>query len=268
MAPRRAPTRGGISTPAARHRARGGIRKNTCSRQAPTHYGQRLEAPSHTTETEGTNEPTSSSEETEPSIPQYRHSPPLANPGLPHPGSPVTPSQAASGSISPAPSDTPISLHTMQALLHSHKQDIVDRVVLRLSSQRPSLPHQTTQPPQHNPIHAKIPEGEGQLALLRDAGERELRAQREPEAHGIFNPSQLPILPASESPSGIADSVEVLFPGVERATLVQIIENQFKPTNIYRLLATSAKTDLASDPPALRPNASAGYSASRASRAS
>ena len=33
-------------------------------------------------------------------------------------------------------------------------------------------------------------------------------------------------------------SVEVLFPGVERSTLVQIIENRFKPTNIYRLLAS------------------------------
>ena len=30
----------------------------------------------------------------------------------------------------------------------------------------------------------------------------------------------------------------MLFPGVERCTLVQIIENRFKPTNIYRLLAS------------------------------
>ena len=34
------------------------------------------------------------------------------------------------------------------------------------------------------------------------------------------------------------ESVEALFPGVERSTLTQIIENKFKPTNIYRLLAT------------------------------
>ena len=34
------------------------------------------------------------------------------------------------------------------------------------------------------------------------------------------------------------DSVEALFPGVERSTLTQIIENKFKPTNIYRLLET------------------------------
>ena len=34
------------------------------------------------------------------------------------------------------------------------------------------------------------------------------------------------------------ESVEALFPGVERSTLTQIIKNKFKPTNIYRLLAT------------------------------
>jgi len=34
------------------------------------------------------------------------------------------------------------------------------------------------------------------------------------------------------------ESVEMLFPGVERTTLQQIIENQFKLTNIYRLLAS------------------------------
>jgi len=44
--------------------------------------------------------------------------------------------------------------------------------------------------------------------------------------------------PAGESSSTTADSVEILFPGVERGTLVQIIENRFKPTNIYRLLAS------------------------------
>ena len=36
----------------------------------------------------------------------------------------------------------------------------------------------------------------------------------------------------------MAGSVEALFPGVERSTLTQIVENQFKPTNIYRLLAS------------------------------
>ena len=51
-----------------------------------------------------------------------------------------------------------------------------------------------------------------------------------------------PILPlpmvGTESASASVESVEALFPGVERSTLAQIIENRFKPTNIYRLLAT------------------------------
>ena len=41
-----------------------------------------------------------------------------------------------------------------------------------------------------------------------------------------------------ESASGMAESVEALFPGVEGSTLTQIIEYWFKPTNIYRLLAS------------------------------
>ena len=40
------------------------------------------------------------------------------------------------------------------------------------------------------------------------------------------------------SASSITKSVEALFPGVERSTLIQIIENRFKSTNIYGLLAT------------------------------
>ena len=35
--------------------------------------------------------------------------------------------------------------------------------------------------------------------------------------------------------------MENLFPGVERGTLIQIIENRLKPTNIYRLLASEKK---------------------------
>ena len=46
-------------------------------------------------------------------------------------------------------------------------------------------------------------------------------------------PHQIDI--GSESASGVGESVEILFPGMERSTLIQIIENQFKPTNIYRL---------------------------------
>ena len=54
----------------------------------------------------------------------------------------------------------------------------------------------------------------------------------------MLNPAE-PLMPnISESASGMMDSVETMLPGVERATLIQIIENRFKPTNIYRPLAS------------------------------
>ena len=59
-----------------------------------------------------------------------------------------------------------------------------------------------------------------------------------PEALGTYNPTHDGEEVTSGNASGVVESVEILFPGVERATLVQIIENCFKPTNIYRLLAT------------------------------
>jgi len=51
-------------------------------------------------------------------------------------------------------------------------------------------------------------------------------------------PTQSLIIDESESASSMVESVETLFQGVERSTLVPIIENRFKPTNIYRLLAS------------------------------
>ena len=60
----------------------------------------------------------------------------------------------------------------------------------------------------------------------------------EPATLGTYNPLHPTFQETGESPSNITESVELLFPGVQRSTLVQIIENQFKPTNIYRLLAT------------------------------
>jgi len=70
--------------------------------------------------------------------------------------------------------------------------------------------------------------------------EGEQRSYQEPRALGMDNPTHPspPIPQAGESASAMADSVETLFPGVERSTLIQIIENRFKPTNIYQLLAS------------------------------
>ena len=79
---------------------------------------------------------------------------------------------------------------------------------------------------------------ETQLAELRKQNEQDTADIREPRALRMFNP-YLPLFPhETENASTIAASVEVLFPGVECSTLVQIIENRFKPTNIYQLLAS------------------------------
>ena len=61
-----------------------------------------------------------------------------------------------------------------------------------------------------------------------------------PEATGVPNIHCTYLSPPTqdESASATMDSVELLFPGVDRSTLTQIIENRFKPTNIYRLLAS------------------------------
>jgi len=139
----------------------------------------------------------------------------------------------------------------MRELLRSHEQDIVDRVVLQLTSNNQNLksatpqhaqqlpiPTQGTQPHQPNSTHSRIAALESQLAELRNQSEQGLADMREPRALGMYDPSQ-PLFPhESESASTIAASVEVLFPEVERGTLVQIIENRLKPTNIHQLLAS------------------------------
>lgn len=145
----------------------------------------------------------------------------------------------------------------MRELLRSHEQDIVNRVIDQLSSRNHSLPspalpspslpsprvsqysHRGGPPPSATPILAKISQLEAQLAELRSANSQEPIVTQS-RAHGTFNPTHTAtsIPGEGESASGIVDSVETLFPGVEQSTLVQIIENRFKPTNIYRLLAS------------------------------
>ena len=88
----------------------------------------------------------------------------------------------------------------------------------------------------------RITELENQLAQLR--AEQELEEVRRQDRGdelailGTYNPLHPTFQETGESASSITESVETLFPGVERNTLVQIIENRFKPTNIYQLLAT------------------------------
>ena len=147
-------------------------------------------------------------------------------------------------------------MDTMRELLRSHEQEIVDRVILPLHSQNPNPerpnhhspaspysqpllnPTQDTHRAHHGATLARITELESQLAQLRKESEQQQALVREPPALGTFAPAHPPTLQERESAPAIVESVEVLFPGVERSTLLQIIENRFKPTNIYQLLAS------------------------------
>jgi len=77
------------------------------------------------------------------------------------------------------------------------------------------------------------------LAKLRKQSGQGLAHRGEPRALGIYDPSQPLFSQDTKSQSTIAVSVEVLFPGVKCGTLVQIIENRFELTNIYRLRASA-----------------------------
>ena len=141
----------------------------------------------------------------------------------------------------------------MRELLGSQEQDIIACVLQQLNTQTDTQPVPassnplSTHPapsnqlsPQPNSTQTKIQELESQLAELRGqiVGGQRANRNTEPGLPSTYNPTQFPMPPAGESSSTTADSVEILFPGVERGTLVQIIENRFKPTNIYRLLAS------------------------------
>ena len=131
----------------------------------------------------------------------------------------------------------------MRELLRSHEQDIVDRVVLQLRTQptpQPStipanpqglhhLPSDTqsalhyrppgTHAPFENPRLIRIAELESHLAELRAANQRE-QPLPELRAPGRSYPIQPLIIEEGESASSMVETVETLFPGVERSTLV------------------------------------------------
>lgn len=138
----------------------------------------------------------------------------------------------------------------MRELLRSHEQDIVDRVVLQLRTQPPPQPSSIpadppaphyppprtqpapdyqvpgTQPAPANSTFARIAELKSQLAELRAVTQSQrVQPLAELRAPGMLYPTQSPFINEGESASIFVDSVETLFPGVERSTLVQIIEN-------------------------------------------
>ena len=159
-------------------------------------------------------------------------------------------SQHAGSQQSTSGSQTGISLEDMRQQLISHEQDIIVRVVLQLWSQehnpRPAMayvnptisPHQQGQQAESASRVSRIADLEAELA--QPQAERQLPHQGGllPRDSGSYDPIIPQSAEAQDSASGPVESVEIFFPVVERSTLVQIIENRFKPTNIYRLLAT------------------------------
>ena len=263
MAPRRASTRVGASTPSSRGRARGGIRKNTRARQPATRHGQIQERATGTPVHSSTEtiEPPSTSDR-EPSSPQYSLPPPSNShrAGLLQSPASHTISQARTSadaselnSSLPAPQspETSINLKTMRQLLCSHEQNIVDCVLLQLRGPNPTIannpptsPQQFRQEPQSPHTQqsrrtlGRSVELENQLAALRGEMESGEGRNREPRALGTYFPAEFLMGQTGVSTSGTVNSIETLFPGVELCTLTQIVENRFKPTNIYRLLAS------------------------------
>lgn len=237
-----------------------------CSCLPPTRYGHHEDPSSVTIAEEPADDEKTDSEETELSIPKYRHSPTPARNSRNSsrssapchsralvPNTPAHPSEEESRSPSSSSTNQSINLSSMCELLRSHKQEIVHRVMQQLNSQSlllpavnhpipqseprspPSLPG--TQPPSSNPTLMKIAELESQVAALWAHQERQ-HPLAQPGTLGTFDSTQSLMPSIGKSASGILDLVETMFPGVERTTLVQIIENKFKPTNIYRLLAS------------------------------
>jgi len=268
MPRRRMSTRGGSTTPALRPTRRGGIRKNTRNRQPPNRYGQPLDELSGIPDSEEPNTPSTASEDIDPSDPLFSHSPSTNT--LPHtlyseappsissivpPTILSTPSVPSTSAAATPSTETPINLTSIRALLRSHEQDIVEQVVLQLRPDN-ATPHVPAEVPAEaipqglhhrlrdgvappsNLLLTQITELESQLAQLREENDRIQPIPRQPRELGMYPPLAPSIVLGTESASRIAESVEILFPGVERATLIQIIENRFKPTNIYRLLAT------------------------------
>ena len=124
------------------------------------------------------------------------------------------------------PPPGPVDIDALNAILNQREDQLVNRILAHLSTHHTPSPlprvHSTTNDLQPgNKRGRQGSELEGGITAM----------------DGTYAP---PLSHHGESASAgvMMDSVEMLFPGVERVTLMQIIKNRFKPTNIYRLLAS------------------------------
>ena len=120
----------------------------------------------------------------------------------------------------------------MNSILAQREDQLVDRILSQLTGTRDNpfhVNHNASIPlPSHQRLHTPADP-------IQTHGSRLPDTQRDGTYHFLPTPP--------ESASGTIESVELLFPGVDRPTLTQIIENRFKPTNIYRLLASEKDRD-------------------------
>jgi len=257
MPRRRVPTRGGRPAPPSGRGTLGRVWRNIRNRQAPHRSGQVADPDATQTDREETEELDSVSNEVLSS--EYSES---LQRSINHPSS-HNQSDTYSESTIREPTTSPtserqsttrrneaISLDGMCQLLRSHEQDIVDRVVLQLRAQNGvtssstipanlvTTPYRQSHQVVPGPTLSRITDLETELAQLqaeRQLGQTKAHLLREP---GTYDPTMPLATIVPESTSSTVESVEILFPGVERSILAQIIENRFKPTNIYSQLAT------------------------------
>ena len=232
--PRRRGSTRGNSSAVNRRVASAGTRRNTRSRQPPSRYGHQpaQDLPSAISEDSETLQ--SNSEIMDASDQEYPGTPPRNSPvpdeGSPHTSTIVSSSPASRSSggqntiqTTASSSNIRISLHDMRILLQSHEQEILDRVVLRLSSNShiqhpqnnfvPPLPDlRGHQPPRTEASQTRNIELESQLAQLREQEAHEQRIAKAPGALGMYNPTRDIAATISESASGMVELVETLFP--------------------------------------------------------
>ena len=235
----------------------GGIWKNTRTRQAPHCYGQNPENQAtqsrseNTVTLEGESEQIDGSEYGTPSRNQQSDVPSHSIPGSAsqHSETPALSREPILHHQSSPPTAEAISLKDMSQLLCSDKEDIVNQVVRRLQPQvsSPALNsehnyHSVSDAPrreqQTDPTLLRMAELEAQLSQLGAEREPRARAAQASRKRGTYSSIPLPAVTVIERASRTMEPVEALFPGVERSTLTQIIKKKFKPTHIYRLLAT------------------------------
>lgn len=122
----------------------------------------------------------------------------------------------------------PIDLPTLNNILQQREDHFLNRILTHLASEQtiPQLRNHTRAAARDRSIQP----------LPWSSRPMQGPGEETSDTHSMYSP--LPIHEHEESASAAMDSVEAWFPGVERATLTQIIENRFKPTNIYCLLAS------------------------------